>query len=717
MTGRATPDGAVAALRRLAATAREERRAWLYEPEALEVAAALGVRSPQGFVVIGPSFLDQAALARLGTPQVVVKGLAPGVVHKARRGWVRVAAAEVAEVAAAMAAMGTVGPAPAAFLIQERVEFSKQWLLGLRDTAEFGPVVTLGPGGARAELLARAAPEQVTIVPAIGGAAAVPGPEALARLVRRVAELAAAAPGEVAEFEINPVVLTPDPVALDAVLRLGSPAAPAAVVPRPVDKLVRLLEPRSLAVVGVSRGVNAGRLILRNVLRAGLPPEDVVVVKPGVDQIEGVRCVPDLEAPDGPVDLLVLSVAAAQVPELMERVVKLECAESVILIPGGLGERPGSEAAAGRVRAAIDQARALPGRGPLVVGGNCLGVRSRPGRYDTFFIPPRKLSRGPRHEEPAALVAQSGAFILSALDRLPWLAPRYAVSVGNQIDLTVGDFVDHFAGTEVEVVGCYVEGFRPGDGTRFLDAVRRLRRQGRCVVLYRAGRTAAGAGAAASHTAAIAGDYAVTRALAAGAGALVAETLADFTDLLMLAVLLRRRRVAGLGLGAVSNAGFETVAMADGLGPLHLADLAPATVARLGAVLDGAGLTGLVEARNPLDVTPVAPDAAFAEAAAAVLAAPAVDVGLVGCVPFTGALETLAAADGHDEDLASRGSVASRLVELATDKAWAAVVDGGEAYDPMARYLQMFGIPTFRQADRAVRLLGRYAAWRVGRGS
>ncbi len=710
-----TAPTAAAAFRRLAAVARNEGRGWLYEPEALEVAAALGVGSPNGLVVIGPSFLDQPALERLGTPQVVVKGLMPGVVHKTRRGWVRVAAADVGAVAAGMAVMADAGEAPAAYLVQERVEFSKQFLLGMRATAEYGPVVTLGPGGARAELLARAAPEQVTMVPAADAAAPAGGVghPTLAELVQRLARFAAEVPGELAEFEINPLVLTPHPVALDAVLRLGDPL-PVPVAPRPLTKLARLLEPESIAVVGVSRGMNAGRMILRNVLRAGFPPERLTVVKPGTDAVDGVRCVPDLESLDGPVDLLVVSVAAAQVPDLMELVVKLGCAESVILIPGGLGERPGTEAAAGRVRAALDVARRTPERGPVVTGGNCLGVRSRPGRYDTFFIPPGKLSPGARRAAPVAVVAQSGAFILSAFDRLPWLAPRYAVSVGNQLDLSVGDYLEHFAGTDVEVVGCYVEGFRPGDGTRFLDAVKRMRRQGRGVVLYRAGRTAAGVGAAASHTAAIAGDYAVTRALASDAGALVAETLADFTDLLMLAVLLRRCRVAGLRLGAVSNAGFETVAMADHAGPLRLARFDPATVARLDGVLARAGLAGLAEARNPLDVTPVAGDAVFAAAAAAVLDAPAVDVGLVGCVPFTGALQTLGAVAAYDEDVAAPGSVASRLAALPTGKGWAAVVDGGDAYDPMVRVLLERGVPVFRQADRAVRLLGRYAAWRVG---
>ena len=64
-----------------------------------------------------------------------------------------------------------------------------------------------------------------------------------------------------------------------------------------------------------------------------------------------------------------------------------------------------------------------------------------------------------------------------------------------------------------------------------------------------------------------------------------------------------------------------------------------------------------------------------------------------------------------DEDVASAESVAGRLAALPTEKAWVAVVDGGAAYDPMAERLLAAGIPTFREADRAVRMLGRYCTY------
>jgi acyl-CoA synthetase (NDP forming) len=213
----------------------------------------------------------------------------------------------------------------------------------------------------------------------------------------------------------------------------------------------------------------------------------------------------------------------------------------------------------------------------------------------------------------------------------------------------------------------------------------------------------------------VAGDPVVARSLAAAIGVLVADSLEDFEDLLRLAVLLRGRRLDGLGLGVVSNAGFECVAAADGLGPFTLVSPGPRTAGRMGELLAQRRLDEVVGVSNPLDLTPNMDDEGFASAAAAMLSDPAVDVGLVGCVPFTPALDTLPSGNGHDEDLGSAGSLPSRLLDLwrSTDRAWVAVVDAGARYDPMAGFLEEGGIPTFRSADRALRVLGRYAVARL----
>ncbi|MEX2419278.1 MAG: CoA-binding protein, partial [Acidimicrobiia bacterium] len=392
---------------------------------------------------------------------------------------------------------------------------------------------------------------------------------------------------------------------------------------------------------------------------------------------------------------------------LIDEVIACGNARSIALISGGLGERPGTEEAANRVRRAI-VASQVAGGSPVVSGPNSMGIRSEPGRYDATFIPAERMTPADKQSHPVGLVAQSGAFTLSRLDRLPWLQPRYVVTVGNQIDLTVGDYLEHFASDpEVLVAAAYIEGLAPGDGDRALRAARRIRGRGGVLLWYRGGRTAAGAKSAASHTAAVATDDLVAQMLGAAAGVLEAGSLEEFDDLLRLAVLLRERSIGGHRLGVVSNAGFECVAAADALGDLASAEFSKETRDRIEALLAAAGLGGIAGAQNPLDLTPIAGDEVYSAVVEAVLDDPGVDLAAIGCVPFSPALGTV------PWELADAGSLPRRLAALAAHPTpWVAVIDGGRLYDPMADLLEASGTPVIRSMDRAVRSLAKFSGSR-----
>ena len=251
------------------------------------------------------------------------------------------------------------------------------------------------------------------------------------------------------------------------------------------------------------------------------------------------------------------------------------------------------------------------------------------------------------------------------------------MTVGNQVDVTIGR-------------PPRLPRRRPGDracsACTWRASGRSMRRSswrpragsgdgGRTVVLYRAGRTSAGAAASASHTASIAGDVvAVPGAGPAGGG-----------PRRRVARRVRRPRCARprCCTGARSGAGGwgrcrtpASSASRSGTtsGSLELAAFDAATAARLGELLAGAGAGAVVDVHNPLDVTPMADDAAFVAMAEAVLASPGVDVGVVGIVPLTAALATLAPGPGHAEDMAAAMAVAAGLVDLwrRTSKAWVA---------------------------------------------
>jgi acyl-CoA synthetase (NDP forming) len=435
-----------------------------------------------------------------------------------------------------------------------------------------------------------------------------------------------------------------------------------------------------------------------------------------LDAIDGCRCVPSLGDLPEPVDLVVLSVAAAPAAALLAEIAETRKADSIVLIPGGLEEKPGAGGAVARMREALARARTTPWRGPVVNGGNCLGVRSQPGHYNTLFIPAHKLPLPHGAASPVALLAASGAFAVSKTSKLGGVNPLYTITLGNQMDLTIADYLEYLMDDErIEVFACYLEGFKPLDGARFLAAAAEITARGRSVIVYRAGRTRAGAAAAASHTAAVAGDDAVFRGLAEASGVVLADSLEDFEDLVRLFTMLRDRLPDGLRLGALSNAGFECVAIADRLGPFQLAAWTQGTTSQLAATLDRARIGDIVSVRNPLDLTPILGDADYERVTRLVLEDPNVDVGLVGCVPLTGALHTLPAGPGHDDDLLRADGLVQRLLRIKPDvsKPWVAVVDAGRLYDPMVLLLEQGGVPTFRAADRALRLFGTWCTHRL----
>ena len=720
--------------------AQDAGRSHLFDGESFDLLRLLGIKVPAFTVVESVEALASVDLSMFPAGRLVLKAMAPGLVHKTEAGAVRVVEARPEALRHAGAAMiARLAPnAPLGFTLFEFVPHDAGWdaqlLVSVRWTDDFGPVATVGLGGVHAEAAARGLrpgaataivspvsglPERgllegFALAPLVTGSLRGRPPRIaeadLAALVRRLLDFAGRAmPAQVLELEINPLALTEaGPVALDVFVRLGSGVTPTGVSPRPLGQLQAMLEPRSIAVVGVSRRRNPGRIILENILASGYDATRVTVIKPDGRTVAGCRCVPDLDALTEPVDLLVLSVPAARIPGMLETVIRGRRAEAVIVIPGGFGERAGSEGLAERLRATLAEKRQRGVPTPVVNGGNCLGIRSLPGRYNTLFIPSEKLAFPEGQASPVAVIAQSGAFAVARSSVLDRLNPRYLITVGNQVDLTVGDCLTRLAeDPEVAVFACYVEGFRPLDGARWLRAARRIVASGRAVILYRAGRTREGADASASHTASIAGDYEVTRGLAERAGVAVAERLDDFDDLLRLFTALRGRRI-GPRLAAMSNAGFECVVLADHFGTFEAAALASGTRKTLEELLDAARLREIVAVRNPLDVTPILDDAGFTAAAEALIADPGVEAAVVGCVPLTGALETI-----PPEGSWTGAGLAARLGALwrKTDKAWVVVVDGGPLYDPFANALKDAGVPVFRKADRALAMLNRYLVW------
>ncbi|CAG0958288.1 Trans-feruloyl-CoA synthase FCS1 [Phycisphaerales bacterium] len=746
------------AVERLLADVYESGRRQLYEHEVYQIVQFVGAISPPHHVFLGvDNLISEEALAGFPGERVVLKIVSADVVHKSDAKGVVFCGKRYEmvkrEIDRLIALHRQRGAKVDGVLVVECVERGGQGLgeelfVGIRSTREFGPVVAAGLGGVDTEYLARVMRPGVAVAKAVAtettaeeffglfrrtaayemisgqarGHRRIVSDGELLRCFRAFIALArrfcvdrGATGPDMAELEVNPFAFRQQHmVPLDGRGRLAT-ATPRPRA-RPIQHIRHMLEPRAIAVVGVSAQTrNFGRIILNNIIECGFDRASVRVVKAGHDAIDGVACVPSIGALPGETDLLVIATAADHLPGIIDECVDSGNVRSAIVIPGGAGETRGSEEILRRVRESLARGRDTPGGGPVVLGPNCLGVQSRPGKYDTFFIPANKLD--PRRQAPGrgvALLSQSGAFIITRLSNLQTLDPRITVSIGNQADLTIADVVRAVGDrADIHTIGVYVEGFNDLDGLEMLQAVRRITQGGKSVVFYKAGRTDQGRDAAAGHTASVAGDYDICEAGATAAGALVADSFAEFEQLLAVSAAFHGKRIGGTRLAAVSNAGFETVGIADRVrGPryeLQLPELSEETRAQIEQVLGRHHLAGLVNARNPLDLTPMANEAAYEAAARVLLDCEEIDALLVSAVPLTPALATT------PDEIEKHESIADMLVRLAgaSDKPVAATVDSGAAYEPLVQRIRERGIPVFRGADQAVQALGRYLGHRA----
>lgn len=310
----------------------------------------------------------------------------------------------------------------------------------------------------------------------------------------------------------------------------------------PAASLDRLFSPRAVAVVGASTNVDsAGHDYVRALREFGFKGA-VHPVNPRADEVVGYRASPDLRAIGEPVDLVICCIPAEGVPEVVDACGAIG-APFLHLFTGRLGETGDADAAA--LEAEI--ARRARANGVRLLGPNGLGVYHPAARV--AFRPDL-----PRGAGGVALLSQSGNNAVETVLRGAARGLRFgkAASYGNGLDLTPAELLAHLADdSATEAIGAYVEGV--ADGRAFFASLRRAAAR-KPVVVYKAGRSAAGARAAASHTAALAGEAAVWSGMLRQAGAIEARTQEQLLDLLVAASLParprgRRAAVAGGGGG------------------------------------------------------------------------------------------------------------------------------------------------------------------------
>lgn len=324
------------------------------------------------------------------------------------------------------------------------------------------------------------------------------------------------------------------------------------------SSLTPFFNPQGVALIGASRDpAKLSNAILRNLLDPATGyPGPVYPVNPKAGEILGMRCYPDIAAVPDPVELAIVVVPAAGVPSTVEACGK-RGVKAAVIISGGFREV--GEAGASRERQVVEVARRYSLR---VMGPNCIGVMDTHTPLNTTFV------TGMAPQGHIAFLSQSGALCGGVID---WIIGRgmgfsRLLSMGNEADVNETDMLPCLAVDEhTHVITLYLEDIK--GGPEFVAALRDAAAQ-KPVLAIKAGRTASGQTATASHTGALAGAHAAFRAACRQTGVIECDTVkAMFHSAMALAYQppLNGRRVAIL-----TNAGGPAALAADAMEPLGL---------------------------------------------------------------------------------------------------------------------------------------------------
>lgn len=323
-----------------------------------------------------------------------------------------------------------------------------------------------------------------------------------------------------------------------------------------------VLAPGSVAVIGASNEPwRIGGRPIAFMAKAGFQGK-IFPVNPRYETVQGLKCYGSVDdLPEAP-DAALIAVPAKFVIETLEALGKKGC-RAVSVFSAGF-----AELGADGIDAQKRITEIAKTYGMRLLGPNTLGVcNAKLGYYGTFSalfdISFPILGN-------IGIASQSGAFgtHLAALARTRNLGTSVLVTTGNEADLTVTDAIDWMvADPSTDVICAYLEAINDGPG--LIDALEAARAAGKPVIVLKAGSSALGAQAAASHTASLAGDSTVAEAILQNHGALLVddpETMMDFAYLASKKVFPKTR-----SLGVVTVSGGAGIVISDEAERLGLA--------------------------------------------------------------------------------------------------------------------------------------------------
>ncbi|MGD0708618.1 MAG: acetate--CoA ligase family protein [Anaerolineaceae bacterium] len=280
-----------------------------------------------------------------------------------------------------------------------------------------------------------------------------------------------------------------------------------------VDKsIIGTLQPKTVAIIGASTTPGKiGYTVVENLIKGGYDKKNIYPINPTATEILGLKVYPNIAAVPVDIDAAIVTVPAKLVAQMAEECGK-KGVKGLVIITSGFSE-VGNRDLENEI-VAIARSHKM-----RILGPNIVGILSNSDKLNGSFAPFLPLPGN------ASLVSQSGALLI-ALDAATYTRKvgfDKMISIGNMSDIDIADTIDWLnEDPKTTCVSLYIEGFK--DGRRFIESSKKATKP---IIALKAGVSAHGAAAAASHTGSLAGAAKVYGAAFQQAGVIQAADLND----------------------------------------------------------------------------------------------------------------------------------------------------------------------------------------------
>jgi acetyl coenzyme A synthetase (ADP forming)-like protein len=510
------------------------RRA-LTAPEAQQLCEAYGISTPKQALATTASQAAEVATG-LGFP-VVLKIVSDDILHKTEAGGVIVGLGNAADVRAGFEQLvknATEYKSNASIQgvqVQQMLKGGQEVMVGAVTDASFGKMIAFGLGGVLVEVMKditfRMAPvsenEALSMLDSIAAAEVLRGVRggkgvnraALADIISKVSKLVNDIP-EIQEVDLNPIFATEKGAcAVDVRIVIGDspPERQRFSQSDILAAMQRIMNPRSVAVIGASaEDGKIGNSVMKNLINGGYQGE-IYPVHPKASEILGRKAYPSVRDVAEEIDVAVFAIPAKFCAAAMEEVGQKKI-PGAVMIPSGFAEI-GEQALQDELLAVARK------HNVRVMGPNIYGFYYTPQNLCATFCTPYDV------KGKVALSSQSGGVGMSIIgfSRSTKMGVSAIVGLGNKSDLDEDDLLTYFEQDDnTQVIAMHCEDLK--DGRSFAEVASRVSRK-KPVVMLKAGRTALGARAAASHTGALAGNDKIYDDVLRQCGVVRAKSLND----------------------------------------------------------------------------------------------------------------------------------------------------------------------------------------------